>query len=106
MNSRRASIEQPQNTRLSPNGQLIGWAVFGGLLVIGFFFGIVTGYEKPQIIHRTPKDQTLPHSDTASLTPTPTPEAKPASQPKEQLPSSPEPPKVDPSIIVPPKTDP
>ena len=34
--------------RLSQNGQILGIAVYGGLLLVGFFFGIVTGYESPK----------------------------------------------------------
>jgi hypothetical protein len=33
---------------LSQNGQVLGIAVFGGLLLVGFGFGIVTGYESPK----------------------------------------------------------
>ena len=38
----------PPAAPLSVSGQLIGWAVFGGLVLVGFFFGVVTGYEKPK----------------------------------------------------------
>jgi hypothetical protein len=36
--------------RLSSSGQLIGWGVFGGLVLIGFVFGVVIGYEARPIV--------------------------------------------------------
>ncbi|HEV3438695.1 MAG TPA: hypothetical protein VG122_15125, partial [Gemmata sp.] len=36
--------------RLSQSGQMMGWGVYGSLVVIGFVFGIVTGYERPKTI--------------------------------------------------------
>lgn len=35
---------------LSPNEQLYAYLIFGTLLTIGFFFGIVAGYQRPQVV--------------------------------------------------------
>ncbi|HEV3384417.1 MAG TPA: c-type cytochrome domain-containing protein [Gemmata sp.] len=45
-NSARTTAAEP----LSQSGQLLGWGIYGTLLVIGFAFGIVTGYERPKTI--------------------------------------------------------
>lgn len=36
--------------RLSENGQLYAWLIFGGMIAGGFFFGIVAGYQRAPII--------------------------------------------------------
>lgn len=40
----------PGYQTLTPNQQLYTGLIFGGLLVSGFFFGIVAGYHRPQVI--------------------------------------------------------
>jgi hypothetical protein len=101
--------------RLSQHGHMAGWAVFGGLVLVGFFFGIVAGYEspKPAAVARAPKTQ--PGADgggTGKENPKPaepagakdSPAGPPAKTPQE--PPQPEPtptPKVDPT--PPPKVD-
>jgi len=102
MISHRESIENAKVQRLSPNGHLIGWVVYGGLLIIGFFFGIVTGYEKPRtIMSQIPKDRTPPSFETASLKPAAASEAKPPAPPKEQGPVYSALPKNDPPLVNP-----
>jgi len=73
---------------------LIGWAIFGGLVVVGFAFGLVVGYEAPKPISvakaptETPKaperlevrkEASEPRKETA---------AKPAPAPKAEAPST------------------
>ena len=52
---------EPQDgpERLSQSGRMVGWAVYGGLLLVGFFFGIVTGYERPKtvVVAKAPKEK-------------------------------------------------
>jgi hypothetical protein len=43
------SLDEPARPgRLSQNGHLAGVGVFGFLLLVGFFFGLVTGYDSPK----------------------------------------------------------
>jgi hypothetical protein len=44
----KTAVPVPASTALSSTGQLIGWAVFGGLVLAGFLFGVVVGYESPK----------------------------------------------------------
>jgi hypothetical protein len=65
----------PGADRLSPSGQLIGWCVFGALVVSGFMFGVVTGYERPKlVVARAPKEP------EPSKPETPKPAAKPSTE--------------------------
>jgi hypothetical protein len=103
--------------RLSQNGQMIGIAVYGGLVLVGFFFGVVTGYESPKppvvIVKKeteTPKPEATkpePPKPTPQITPEPTPEPKkidpPTPEPKKVDPPTPEPKKVDPPVPEPKK---
>ncbi len=91
-------------TRLSQTGQMLGWAVFGGLVLIGFFFGVVTGYERPKppvAVAAAPKENSKP--ETPKPTPKITPEPQPIppvtlpkkEEPKADPPKKAEPPKID-----------
>lgn len=123
-NSASATASEP----LSQAGQLIGWGIYGTLLVIGFAFGIVTGYERPKTITvaksagendqskpEPPKSETPKNESSRSAPkPNPSPEPPNASAVKETPNSSPVPnnvPKVDPKPVapmpaMPPKVDP
>jgi hypothetical protein len=91
---------------------LIGWGVYGALLVIGFAFGIVTGTERPKTIalaKATPdKDQSTsdaPKPDTKT-----TPKANPSPDPAQTQPKDSPKPKIDPkppmsTTTTPPKVD-
>jgi hypothetical protein len=80
---------------LSQNGQMIGISVFGGLLVVGFFFGVVTGYESPKPPVVVVKEVTKPEppKPQPKVEPTPPPEPKKV----EPTPPPPEPKKVEPT---------
>jgi hypothetical protein len=97
--------------RLSQTGQMLGWAVFGVLVLAGFFFGIVTGYEPPKknAVARAPKENPKPteKADTKG-TPDPKPGTQPATQesPKEEITPKADSPKADPPKENPPKIDP
>lgn len=106
--------------RLSQHGHMIGWAVFGGLVLAGFFFGIVAGYEspKPAAVARAPKaQQGADGAGAAKENPKPVEPAaakeNPAAPPSKTPQDPPEPspaPKVDPTpppkIDLTPKTEP
>lgn len=122
-----ASAPEP----LSQSGQIIGWIVYGALLVVGFAFGIVTGYERPKTIavaKATPdKEQTKPETpkSDSKVTPkgTPLPDQvqpqpappmpketpntppketpTPRVEPKPPMPMTTTPPKVDPKPPIP-----
>ena len=79
----------PPAAPLSVSGQLIGWAVFGGLVLVGFFFGVVTGYEKPKptLLAKAKKETPPPPASGAR---------KPATQPQ---------PMPQPITTVPPKEE-
>src|ERR1700722_20682625 len=67
----QASAPEP----LSQSGQIIGWLVYGTLLVVGFAFGIVTGYERPKTVTvakaAPDKDQTKPETPKSDTKTTP-----------------------------------
>ena len=46
----------------STGGWLIGWAVFGGLVLVGFVFGVVIGYESPRpvVVAKAPSETPKP----------------------------------------------
>jgi len=44
--------------RLSENGQLYAWLIFGGMIVGGFFFGIVAGYQRAPVIQYSAESRT------------------------------------------------
>ena len=44
--------------RLSENGQLYAWLLFGGMIVGGFFFGIVAGYQRAPVIQYSAESKT------------------------------------------------
>jgi hypothetical protein len=79
-NAKYADNSEP----LSATGQIIGWGIYGALVLIGFAFGIVTGYERPKTIAvakpGTDTDQTKPDTHKAD-TPKTTPKANPSSEP-------------------------
>jgi hypothetical protein len=87
---------EEREPRLSQNGQMVGIAVYGGLVLVGFFFGVVTGYEPAR----------PPSSPVAKA-----PKDKDGDTPKPE-PQKPEPPKPEPKLNQPtppapePKNDP
>src|ERR1700722_4994930 len=103
----QASAPEP----LSQSGQIIGWLVYGTLLVVGFAFGIVTGYERPKTVTvakaAPDKDQTKPEtpkSDTKT-----TPKATPLpdqAQPQPAPPMPKETPNTPPKETAAPKVEP
>jgi len=100
-------------SQLSQTGQMIGWAVFGSLVLVGFFFGVVTGYDtpKPVVVAKASKglekDNPKPPASAAPKeTPQPQPQPAPAPPPKKDNSARVDPPKVDPPKIDPPKVDP
>lgn len=98
----------PPAAPLSVSGQLIGWAVFGGLVLVGFFFGVVTGYEKPKptLLAKANKETPPP---PASGAPKPATQPQPMPQPITTVPpkeeAAPKTPKTDPPKAEPPKVD-
>jgi hypothetical protein len=105
---RRPAGKEP----LSQNGQMIGWFVYGALLIVGFGFGIVTGYERPKpvTVTKVVKEEVKPEvakADTPKPAPkpaeTPTPPTQPitTTTPKE----TPATPKTDPKLVPTPKTE-
>jgi protein TonB len=104
----KTAIPVPDSPALSSTGQLIGWAVFGGLVLAGFVFGVVVGYESPKPVVVAKANSKSPRSpEPAAPTPaepkkepTPLPEsAPPVKKADESLPKD-DPPKVDPSRII------
>jgi hypothetical protein len=100
-------------SQLSQSGQMIGWAVFGGLVLIGFFFGVVTGYEtpKPVLVAKANKDRDKEKGSAklpVTVVPKETPPAPPTPPmtPKEDETPKVEPPKANPPKIEPPKVNP
>lgn len=117
MATRRSGTASPQSLiearpeRLSQNGHLLGVGIYGALVLIGFMFGIVTGYERPRStpVARLTKDaqQQENTSSTTAKAPTktnlePTPPASPSSTEPKTEPS----PKIEPKPkdTIPPKT--
>jgi outer membrane biosynthesis protein TonB len=94
--------------RMSQNGQMIGIAVYGGLLLVGFFFGIVTGYEspKPVVVAKRDKDKDKDTTKPISTTIT-TPKKDPPQEfnPPSDPPKKDEPKKDPPKLETPPKKD-
>jgi hypothetical protein len=83
--------------RLSQTGHLIGWLVFGALVVVGFLFGVVTGYETPgpsQLAHATKSTGESNPLPVTSPTVTPHPTANPRASQKVETTVKAEPPKV------------
>lgn len=66
---------------LSPNEQFYAWLIFGGLLIVGFFFGIVAGYQRPQVIAYYPEQKAPDSSAAPKQTKDPSsPDTSPTSQ--------------------------
>src|SRR5262245_42944679 len=106
MSSDPQSMDEPLtrpdgSKRLSPNGQMIAIGVYGSLVLVGFFFGIVTGYDrpKPNAVAKAPreKDKDQPKAE-APRPPAPAPKANPESKPE-----PPDEPKEEPRKVDPPK---
>jgi hypothetical protein len=93
-NDPRTGASRPDEERLSQTGQLLGLAVYGGLVLVGFFFGVVTGYEKPVVVVKkeSPKPEP-PKPEPPKVTPKITPEPGPEPKKKE---AEPEPKKKEP----------
>ncbi len=87
---------------LSQNGQMLGIAIYGGLVLVGFFFGIVTGYDtpKPIVVAKREKDKDTTKPDSQK----PSPKVTLTPPPKEELPK--EEPKKDDLKKEDPKPDP
>lgn len=102
--------ESENPNRLSPNGQMIAIGVYGFLVLVGFFFGIVTGYERPRpaVVVKAPKEK---EKDTprAAEVPKPQPQPPKVVPPPDPLPKD-EPkkvePKPEPKVVEPPKPEP
>jgi hypothetical protein len=106
-NYAQASAPEP----LSQSGQIIGWFVYGALLVVGFAFGIVTGYEPAKTItvaKATPeKDQTKPETPKPDTKTTPKPTTGPdQAQPQPVSPMPKETPTTPPKETPTPKVEP
>jgi outer membrane biosynthesis protein TonB len=90
---------------------LIGWAVFGGLVLVGFFFGVVTGYEKPKPVQMAKANKESgppPVTEAPKPASQPQPKAQPITTipPKEEIKAPPaDPPKANPPKADPPKVD-
>lgn len=96
--------DQERPGRLSQSGHMAGWAAFGGLVLVGFFFGIVTGYETPKPAAKAPRQ--VVKADPTVPPPGAVPEPQPEPRPQPKLIEKVDPPKVDPSKVDPPKVDP
>ncbi len=111
-----AEVENPN--RLSPNGQMLAIGIYGSLLLIGFFFGIVTGYQRPQSNAVKPDEELQVAKADPNGTPVPKPIApvitEPKDEPKPEVKPEPtpepapkpEPPKPKPMVIEPKKVEP
>jgi periplasmic protein TonB len=101
---RRPTAPSDSPSQLSHSGQLIGWAVFGGLVLAGFVFGVVVGYDSPRpVVTAKAKKETPKPAETTE--PKKEPAAKPAvgQTPLKKVDEPPvltNPPKVD-SVTVP-----
>lgn len=107
----RPHLETDQPERMSQNGHLLGVGIYGFLMLVGFMFGIVTGYEPQRTVikaDQTNKDTAkantpAPPKEPTKITPdngTPTPLPK-----NDTPPSKTEPPKVEPPKVEPPKKE-
>jgi hypothetical protein len=67
----RSALEDSQPERLSQNGHLLGIAIYGALVLVGFMFGIVTGYERPRStsVARLTKDSAQPTNPSTGSNP-------------------------------------
>lgn len=77
--------------RLSGSGQLIGWSVFGSLVVAGFVFGVVMGYDRPKAIAiaKAPKEADAPKVDSPKTEAPKADGAKPKTGPETFVPVQP-----------------
>jgi hypothetical protein len=102
----KTPIPVPASTTLSSTGQLIGWGVFGGLVLAGFLFGIVVGYESPKPVVVAKANSESPRTPEPAA-PTPAEPKKEHLPPaKAELPvkkTDESPPKDDPPKVAPPK---
>jgi hypothetical protein len=112
-----ASVDEPARPgRLSPNGQMAWIGVFGFLVLVGFFFGIVTGYDSPKpAVVKVQKEKAPepPRPAPKVVPPKPEPKAEPKVEPKEEPrpepkkeEPKPEPKKEEPKVVEPPKVEP
>ena len=103
---RKTPIPIPVSTTLSSTGQLIGWAVFGGLVLAGFLFGVVVGYEspKPVVVAKANSESPRTPEPAAPKLAEPKKEQSPPSQPVPPVKKAAEsPPKEDPPKVDPPR---
>src|SRR5262245_33450843 len=97
---------EPSSPRLSTRGQLIGWAVFGGLVVFGFVFGVVIGYEPPRsVVVARAANEPKPSEGPDSKKVAPKKE-QPATVPRESPRTKATEAPIDPPKADPPKVDP
>lgn len=93
--------------RLSQNGHLLGIGIYGALVLVGFMFGIVTGYERPRPVAVAKATKDTPTPTPAKGSPKVTPEPGPTptpSVPKDVTSTKTEPkPKDDTSTKIEPK---
>lgn len=102
--------------RLSPNGQTVAIGVYGFLVLVGFFFGVVTGYDRPRPgpVARAERDKDQPRAETPKPPPAapranpappgPEPRPEPKGEPKPE--PKKEPPRVEAKKVEPPKPEP
>ncbi|MBA4067881.1 MAG: hypothetical protein C0501_30110 [Isosphaera sp.] len=106
-----SSLDEPERPgRLSQNGQMAAIGVYGFLVLVGFFFGIVTGYDSPKPVAKAPKekDPAPPRPDPRPAPKVTPPKPEPKVGPKEEPQPEPkkEEPKPEPKVVEPPKAEP
>jgi hypothetical protein len=112
------ATKQPRLTvpeKLSQSGQMIGWGIYSTLVVIGFGFGIVTGYERPKTVtFSQPKEKESPKAIENPKPESPKAPAKAPSDsnlvaanvPPSSSPASREPAAATPPVVAPAKAEP
>ncbi|WP_439624619.1 c-type cytochrome domain-containing protein [Gemmata sp.] len=106
------SLDEPvaNPRKLSENGQMAAIGIYGFLVLVGFFFGIVTGYEKPRPAVAK-KDETTKKDEPAKKDSTAAPKTQPPktttpNQPTGTVPNTQYTPEPDPKPKDEPKTEP
>lgn len=100
------SVHEPDEAenpnRLSPNGQMLAIGIYGALVLIGFFFGIVTGYQRPQtiVVAKPDAENNVAKVDPNAVLPKPNTSVvvEPKDEPKPEIKEEPKPePKTEPT---------
>ncbi|VTU02655.1 : PSCyt1 [Gemmataceae bacterium] len=105
------SLDEPvaNPRKLSENGQMAAIGIYGFLVLVGFFFGIVTGYEKPRPVVAK-KDETTKKDEHVKKDTSVAPKAQPPkttpNQPTGTVPNTQYTPEPDPKPKDDPKTEP